>query len=231
MLANTSLDIKKRKSLALYGSAVVLALLLVAGIMLFISLPDANAFNDRVEQIFVENDALTSTESIKLLEVLAQSGTAFADVLASYRVIIFILLVLTSALLLSALYFLLTNHGLQQQMGEMERAGMVVNSLIVNRAEQVVMINNMEFELTSSICETLSVLCEARLDDDVLTGAELEAMISGKAKENVDEASGATRIKRLRDHLGNQIISQLLIKNISRKGYMLAVDKDVIQMV
>jgi len=212
---NISLDTKQR-SLVIYGSALVLGLLLLASILLFFNLPDANAFNDRVEQIFVENDALTTTENIKLLEVLAQSGTAFADVLTSYRIIIFILLVLTSALLLSALYFLLTNYGLQQRMGEMTRSGLVVNSLVVNREERIVTINDMEFELTSAICETLSVLCEARLDDDVLT---------------VDEASGATRIKRLRDHLGNQMISHLLVKNISRKGYMLAVDKDVIEMV
>jgi len=230
MRAISTLDIKRKGSLVLYGSAIVLFLLIVGSILLFINLPDANAFNDRVEQIFVENDALTTTENIKLLEVLAQSGTAFADVLASYRVILFILLVLTSSLLLLALYFLLTNHGLQKQMGEMTRSGMVINSLVVNREERIVLINDMEFELTDAICETLSVLCEARLDDDVLTGAELEAMISGRATHDVDEASGATRIKRLRDHLGNQIISNVLIKNISRKGYILAVDKDVIRM-
>lgn len=230
MLVNTSYD-TKRRSLVIYGSATVLGLLLIASILLFINLPDANAFNDRVEQIFVENDALTTTENVKLLEVLAQSGTAFADVLSSYRIILFILLVLTSALLLSAFYFLLTNYGLQQQMGEMARSGLVVNSLVVNREEQIVTINDMEFELTSAICETLSVLCEARLDDDVLTGAELESMISGKPRIDVDEASGATRIKRLRDHLGNQMVSHLLVKNISRKGYMLAVDKDVIKMI
>jgi DNA-binding winged helix-turn-helix (wHTH) protein len=230
MRVNTSFD-TKRRSFVVYGSAIILGLLLIASILLFINLPDANAFNDRVEQIFVENDALTTTENVKLLEVLAQSGTAFAEVLTSYRVIIFILLVLSSALLLSALYFLLTNHGLQQQMGEMTRSGLVVNSLVVNREEQIVTINDMEFELTNAICETLSVLCEARLDDDVLTGAELESMISGKPSVDVDEASGATRIKRLRDHLGNQMVSHLLVKNISRKGYMLAVDKDVIEMV
>lgn len=226
----TSFDTKRKGSLVLVGSGIVLILLLIASILLFINLPDANAFNDRVEQIFVENDALTTTENVKLLEVLAQSGTAFADVLSSYRVIIFILLVLTSALLLLALYFLLTNHGLQKQMGEMERSGMVITSLAVKREERVVVINDMEFELTDAICETLTVLCEARLDDDVLTGAELEAMISGRGSHEVEEASGATRIKRLRDHLGNQIISNLLIKNISRRGYILAVDKDVIDI-
>ncbi len=42
---------------------------------------------------------------------------------------------------------------------------------------------------------------------------------------------GATRIKRLRDTLGNQMVSELLVKNIARRGYMLAIDKDVIRMV
>ena len=78
--------------------------------------------------------------------------------------------------------------------------------------------------------ETLSVLAEARLDDDVLSGAEIEAIVSGRNAVDCDEAAGATRIKRLRDTLGNQLVSELLVKNIARRGYMLAVDKDVIKM-
>jgi DNA-binding winged helix-turn-helix (wHTH) protein len=79
--------------------------------------------------------------------------------------------------------------------------------------------------------ETLSVLAEARMDEDLLSGAEIEAMVSGKDSSDCEEAAGATRIKRLRDTLGNQMVSELLVKNIARKGYMLAVDKDVIRMV
>ena len=199
--------------------------------VLFTTLPDANVFNDRVERIFVENDALTTGEQVKLLEILAQSGTAFSEVLQGYRYIIFVLLVLASALLLSALYFLFTNYGLARRMSEIERHGIHITSLIVSRGENVVHLNNMEFELTESICETLSVLCEARLDDEIISGADLEALITGKRSVDCDEAAGATRIKRLRDQLGNQIVSQLLIKNISRKGYMLAIDKDVIRML
>jgi DNA-binding winged helix-turn-helix (wHTH) protein len=231
MLVSTSLDIKSRSSIVIIGAGVVLMCLIFAGIMLFLNLPDANVFNDRVEQIFTENEALTSPDAIKLLEVLAQSGTVFAHVLTSYRMIIFILMVLASALLFTSLYFLVTNQGLQKQMGEVEKSGMVINSLIINREERVVYINTMEFELTNAVCETLAVLCEARLDDDVVTGLELESMISGKNAVDCDEATGTTRIKRLRDHLGNQMISHLLVKNISRKGYMLAVDKDVIKMI
>ena len=46
-----------------------------------------------------------------------------------------------------------------------------------------------------------------------------------------DEAAGATRIKRLRDALGNQIVSELLIKTVARQGYVLAIDKDAIRML
>jgi DNA-binding winged helix-turn-helix (wHTH) protein len=218
-------------SIVVLGSALIIGLLLLASVVLFLNLPDANVFNDRVERIFVANDALTTSENVKLLEVLAQSGTTFSDVLQGYRVVIFILLVLSSALLLTALYFLMTNHSLNQRVKEIERSGIYIRSLTVNREEQSVYINNMEFELTEAALETLAMLCEARLDDEVITGVDLEAMITGKSRENCDEAAGATRIKRLRDHLGNQIVSQLLVRNISRKGYLLSIDKDVIRMI
>ena len=77
----------------------------------------------------------------------------------------------------------------------------------------------------------MAVLAEARMDDDVLTGAEIEAVISGRSAADCDEAAGATRIKRLRDTLGNQMVSELLVRNIARKGYTLAVDKGAIRMV
>lgn len=233
---NTSSDTERRvytgpRNLAIWGSALVLLLLLVTAVTLFVSLPDANAFNDRVARIFAENDALTTGEQIKLLEVMAQSGTAFAEVLQSYRMIIFILLVLASALLLSAFYFLFTNYGLSQRLDTYQKQGIHITSLIVSRDERVVYINNMEFELTEAIMETLSVLCEARMDDEVVTGAALEAMISGKPEADCEEAAGATRIKRLRDQLGNQIVSQLLVRNISRKGYILAIEPGAIRVI
>jgi DNA-binding winged helix-turn-helix (wHTH) protein len=237
MLDDTSLNIKLKTSryrsnnLVIWGSILILLLILASAVVLFLSLPDANAFNDRVERIFLENDAITTTEQVKLLEIMAQSGTAFAGVLEGYRLIIFILLLLASALLLSALYFLFTNYGLSRRLDQIQQFGIHINSLIVSRDEQVVYINNMEFELTESIMETLSVLCEARLDDEVMSGAELEAMISGKRAIDCEEAAGATRVKRLRDQLGNQVVSQLLVKNIPRKGYMLSIERDAIRML
>lgn len=198
--------------------------------LLFLNLPDAGAFNDQVTQIFVEND-LTAPAEIKLLEILAQSGTIFSETLTSYRFVIFVLLVFATAMLVAALVFLVMLITLNRRMGQIEQSGIQVSSLMINRDQNLVYLNNFEFKLTPAAIETLSVLAEARMDDDVLSGAEIEAMISGRSAAECEEAAGATRIKRLRDTLGNQMVSELLVRNIARKGYMLAIDKDVIRMV
>lgn len=213
------------------GVIAIVAILTIAAVFLFLSLPDANAFNARVEQIFVENDALTGRGEIKLLEILALSGTAFSETLVSYRMVIFVLLVFATALLVAALVFLVMLVALNRRMAQIERSGIQVSSLLISREEKTVYLNNMGFKLTEAAMETLSVLAEARLDDDVMTGAEIEAVISGRKPEDCDEAAGATRIKRLRDTLGNQLVSELLVKNIARRGYMLAIDKDVIRVM
>ena len=64
--------------IVLFGVAAIVTILVGAAILLVLTLPDANAFNDKVAQIFAENDALTSDAEIKLLEILALSGTAFS---------------------------------------------------------------------------------------------------------------------------------------------------------
>ena len=217
--------------IVVWGIIAIVAILGLAAILLFLSLPDANAFNARVERIFVENDALTTGEQIKLLEILAQSGTSFSEVLASYRMVIFILLIFATGLLIAALVFLLMIVALNRRMSEIDRQGIQVSSLLISRAENAVVLNNMEFKLTQAAVETLSVLAEARMDDDVLSGAEIEAVISGKNSADCDESAGAMRITRLRDALGNQMVTELLVKNIARRGYMLAVDKDAIRML
>jgi hypothetical protein len=61
------------------GLAAIIAILLATAMFLLLSLPDANAFNQKVERIFIENDDLTSQAEIKLLEILAESGTAFSE--------------------------------------------------------------------------------------------------------------------------------------------------------
>ena len=209
----------------------IVAILLIATSVLLLTLPDANAFNARVEQVFIENSDLTGQAEIRLLEILAQSGTAFADTLTSYRMVILVLLVFATAMLVAAVASLVMLVTLNRRMAQIEHAGIQVNSLILSREEKTVYINNMGFKLTDAVMETLGVLAEARIDDDMLSGAEIEAMISGKHSSDCDEASGATRIKRLRDTLGNQMISELLVKNIARKGYVLAIDKSVIRIL
>lgn len=214
-----------------WGIAAVVAILLVAALFLFFTLPDANAFNARVERIFVENDALTTGDQIKLLEVLAQSGTAFSQVLTSYRMVIFVLLVFAAALLIAALVFLVMILSLNRRMEAIQKQGIQVSSLLISRGENAVVLNDMEFKLTEAAIETLAVLAEARMDDDILTGAQIEAVISGRKEADCDEAAGAMRIKRLRDSLGNQMVAELLVKNITRRGYTLSVKKDAIRMI
>ncbi|WP_299648690.1 hypothetical protein [uncultured Jannaschia sp.] len=211
------------------GIAAIVVILAAAAVFLFATLPDGNAFNARVERLFVESD-LTQRTEIGLLEVLAQSGTAFSDVLASYRVIIFVLLVFATALLIACVVLLVAIVTLNRRMGEIERSGIQVTSLVLARAENAVLLNDIELKLTDAAMETLSVLAEARLDGDMLTGAQIESVITGKPESDCEEAAGATRIKRLRDALGNQIVTQLLIRNITRQGYVLALDPKVIRM-
>ena len=213
------------------GIAAVVAVLLVGALVLLWALPDANVFNARVERIFIENDDLTTQAEIKLLEILAQSGTAFSETLASYRIVIVVLLVFASAMLVAAMVFLFMLVGFNRRMAQIERTGIQVNSLLISREENTVYLNNLGFKLTAAAMETMSVLAEARMDDDGLSGSEIEGMISGRNAADCDEAAGATRIKRLRDTLGNQLVSELLVKNIARRGYMLAINKDVIKVL
>lgn len=234
MPENTTSAIEARQT----GSRVVIAgivsivlILAATAVLLFANLPDASAFNSRVEKLFVDNNDLTSQAEVKLLEILGNSTTAFSQTLDSYRFVIFVLLVFATALLIAAVAFLVMLVALNRRMGQIERKGIEVNSLIISRDQKSVFLNNFEFRLTDAAIETLGVLAEARMDDEVLTGAQIEGVISGRDAADCDEAAGATRIKRLRDTLGNQLVSELLVKNIARHGYMLAIDKDVIQMV
>ena len=213
------------------GIAAIVVILLGAAVFLFLNLPDANAFNARVERLFVENNNLNTGAEIKLLEILAQSGTSFSEVLTSYRSVIFVLLVFATALMVAALVFLVTIIALNRRISAIQRSGIQVSTLVISREARAVYINDMEFALTEAAIETLSVLAEARMDDDVLTGAQIEGVISGRNAADCDEAAGATRVKRLRDALGNQLVSELLVKTVARRGYMLAVGKDAIRMI
>ncbi|MDO6728114.1 hypothetical protein Q4544_14340 [Cognatishimia sp. 1_MG-2023] len=234
MLDNSTSAIEARQigsRVVTLGIIAIVAILLGAGALLLFTLPDANAFNARVEQLFVENDDLTRQADLKLLEILAQSGTSFAEILSSYRMVIFVLLIFATGMMIAALVFLVMLITMNRRMAQIERSGIQVNSLLISRDEKKVYLNDMGFKLTDAAMETMSVLAEARMDDDVLSGVAIEAMISGKLEADCEEAAGATRIKRLRDSLGNQIVSELLVKNVARRGYMLGIDKDVIRVL
>ncbi|MGY3438773.1 hypothetical protein [Marinovum sp. KMM 9879] len=228
----TAADLRRSGSrLVQFGVIAIVAILALTAVFLFLTLPDANAFNARVERIFVENDALTSDAEIKLLEILALSGTAFSETLSSYRMVIFVLLIFAAALLIATLVFLVMLVALNRRMAQIEHSGIQVSSLLISRDEKTVYLNNMGFKLTDAAIETLCVLAEARMDEEVLTGVQIEAMISGRPEPDCEEAAGATRVKRLRDGLGNQLVSALLVKNIARRGYVLSVGKDVIRVL
>ena len=212
------------------GIVAVVLILGLTGAFLLLTLPDATEFNARVERLFVENDTLTGNAEIKLLEILAQSGTAFSEVLASYRLVIFVLMLFATGLLIACLVFVVTMVLQNRRMAAIERQGIQVSSLAINREEKIVSINDMDFTLTGAAIETISVLAEARMDGDVLSGAEIEAVISGKPAADCEEAAGATRIKRLRDALGNQMVAELLIKTVARQGYVLSIDQNAIRV-
>lgn len=213
------------------GLAAIVAILALAAVLLFLNLPDTNEYNARVSQLFAENANLTSPAELQLLEILAQSGTVNAEVLVSYRAVIFVLIVFASLLLITALVLVLALIALNRKLAVVQKAGIQVSSLVISRGERKVYINDLEFDLTEAAVETLAVLAEARLDGDMMTGVQLESVITGRKEVDCDEAAGATRIKRLRDSLGNQIVSELLVRNIARQGYVLAVEKDVIRMI
>lgn len=222
--------LKRGSRTATWGITAIVAILVAAAVLLLMTLPDANAFNAKVERLFVESDFIRTGTEIRLLEILAQSGTSFAEVLTSYRMVIFVLLVFSAALLVASLVFLITILTLNAKLREMRQAGIQVSSLVISRTERTVTLNAMEFPLTEAAIETLAVLAEARMDDEILSGSEIEAMISGRAAVDCDEASGTTRIKRLRDALGNQMVSELLVKTVARRGYVLSIDKSAIRM-
>ena len=141
-------SLKAGNRVVAFGIAAIVLILLGAALFLFLNLPDANAFNARVERIFVENNDLTSDTQIKLLEILAQSGTSFSEVLTSYRSVIFVLLVFSTALLISALVFLVMIIALNRRISAIQRSGIQVASLMISRESRAVYINDLEFQLS-----------------------------------------------------------------------------------
>ena len=184
------------------GVAAIVLILLITAVALFFNLPDANAFNARVEALFIANADMTGNADIRMLEILARSGSAFSDTLASYRVGLFILLVFATALLIVAFVFLVVIVALNRRMLEVSRAGIQIDSLVVNRAEGVVYVNAMAFDLTDAAIETLAALCEAMLDVEIET-FQIVGHTDATGAPSYNEQLSLLRAEEVKRHLVN----------------------------
>ena len=217
-----TIPVKPILAISIAGSLALFAWLLFR-------LPDPSVFNANVERIFVETD-LSSQADIKLLEVLAASGSLFESSLNLYREIILTLLVLSITLVVTSIGLLLANLSIRQQFNELKTRALNPLSIELLREQNLVRINEDNFTLTKGNIETLALFMEARQDSEYLSGVQIESMISGKPLSECDEASGVMRIKRLRDNLGNQLVSDLLVRHIPVKGYLLDVDTEALTL-
>ena len=78
MPATTTSAIEARRTgtrFIYFAIGAIIAILLIATAFLLLTLPDANAFNSRVEQVFVENSDLTGQAEIRLLEMVRSECT------------------------------------------------------------------------------------------------------------------------------------------------------------
>ncbi len=76
-ISSASESLKAGNRVVAGGIVAIVLILLGAAVFLFLNLPDANAFNAKVERLFVENDDLTSFADIKLWKSLHNRGRPF----------------------------------------------------------------------------------------------------------------------------------------------------------
>lgn len=219
----------KRDTVFLIIIIVGFLLTVLAFAALYFAVPDPQVFNSAVEKIFVENDFTQQTD-LKLLEVLAQSGSLFEGSIALYSKIIFTLFFVILTVMMICVALIFSNIELRKQFDLLQESSFNAQSIELLRSENSVQINGDWFQLTSSNIETLSVLLECGLDDEYITGAALESILSGKNEIDCDDNAGAMRIKRLRDNLGGQIIASKFIKHVPSKGYQVTSSKDNIKL-
>lgn len=225
---NTFLNIKLDK---VFSSVIIIGLILtvLAFGLLYFMVPDPQVFNNRIENIFIEND-FTNQVEIKLLEVLAQSGSLFENSIALYSRIIFTLFFVVLTVMMICVGLIFSNIELRKQFGFLQSSSLNAQSIELLRSENSVQINGDWFQLSESNIETLSVLLECGLDGEYINALSLESIISGKNKSDCDDNAGAMRIKRLRDNLGGQLISSKLIKHVPSKGYQIICPKNNIKL-
>ena len=151
-----TIPVKPILAISIAGSLALFAWLLFR-------LPDPSVFNANVERIFVETD-LSSQADIKLLEVLAASGSLFESSLNLYREIILTLLVLSITLVVTSIGLLLANLSIRQQFNELKTRALNPLSVELLREQNLVRINEDNFTLTKGNIETLALFMEARQD-------------------------------------------------------------------
>ena len=104
----------KRDNLFLTIIIIGLVLTFIAFGLLYFTVPDPQIFNKKVEGIFIENDFTKQTE-IKLLEVLAQSGSLFENSVALYSKIIFTLFFVILTVMMICVALIFSNIELRKQ--------------------------------------------------------------------------------------------------------------------
>ena len=106
-LVHFSFVIKKNQVIRVALGLVTIGILALFS-WLFFKLPDPTIFNANVERIFVETDFTSQTE-IRLLEVLAASGSLFESSLQLQSQVIVTLMLLTFALVIVSAGLLAAN--------------------------------------------------------------------------------------------------------------------------
>ncbi|MAI59304.1 MAG: hypothetical protein CML56_10105 [Rhodobacteraceae bacterium] len=208
---------------------VGLLLTVLAFVVLYFTVPNPQVFNRAIEEIFVTNDFTQQTD-LRLLEVLAQSGSLFEGSLALYSKIIFTLFFVVFTVIVICVALVLNNIEMRKQFKSLQDTSFNARSIELLRSENSVQINGDLIQLTASNIETLGVLMECSLDGEYVSGLQLESIVSGKSEAECDDNSGAMRIKRLRDNLGGQIIATKLIRHVPSKGYQINSPKGTIRL-
>lgn len=226
---NTSLNIDRDKIITMLMIVGLILTVLAFGLLYF-NAPNPQVFNREIEEIFVKNDFARQTD-LRLLEVLAQSGSLFERSVELYSKIIFTLVFVVFTVMIICFALVLNNMELRKQFKSLQESSFNARSIELLRSENSVQINGDLIQLTASNIETLAVLMEFSLDGEYVTALQLESIISGKSESECDDNSGAMRIKRLRDNLGGQIIATKLIRHVPSKGYQINSPKSGIRLV
>ena len=147
----------KRDNLFLTIIIIGLVLTFIAFGLLYFTVPDPQIFNKKVEGIFIENDFTKQTE-IKLLEVLAQSGSLFENSVVLYSKIIFTLFFVILTVMMICVALIFSNIELRKQFDLLQESSFNAQSIELLRSENSVQINGDWFQSVSYTHLTLPTI-------------------------------------------------------------------------